>query len=50
MSSPSLLFHRGQIPVYRAFQSRFIEHDRMQGLRKAAYSVERGLSDIPDFC
>src|SRR5579859_2580990 len=44
-----LLFHGGNIPIHRVFESRFLQHDGMERLRKSADFVERGLRDIADF-
>src|SRR4029077_10221657 len=46
-ANTGLLFHGGQVPVDGRFQSGFFQHDRMQGLRKAAHVVERGLRNSP---
>src|SRR5271163_1418444 len=45
----SLPFHRRNVPVNRTLEAGFIEHHRMQRLRKATNFVERRLSDLRDF-
>ena len=43
-----LSFHGGDVPVKRALKPSFIEHDRMQRLRKAANFVQGALHDLAE--
>src|SRR5580765_7056950 len=48
-ANSSLPLYYGQIPFDRLLQSRFIEHHRMQRLRKTADLVECTLRDFANF-
>src|SRR4051794_39642539 len=44
-----LSFHGGDVPIKRAFEASFVEHDRVQCLRQAADVFQRRLDNLQHF-